>query len=75
MAALGRFRCRAAIGDTHGKRAAQGSSLRGFLEFWLPKSIYRHRSPLIDIAVLVPFNANAPPGSRLVVSSCSWPGS
>ncbi len=33
----------------HGKRAADGSSLRGFLEFWLPKSIYRHRSTLLDL--------------------------
>ncbi len=37
----------------HGKRAAEGSSLRGFLEFWLPKSIYRHRSTLLDLKFYV----------------------
>ena len=33
----------------HRKRATGGSSLRGFFEFWLPKSIYLHRSSVLDL--------------------------
>ncbi len=37
----------------HANRAVEGSSIRGFIEFWLPKSIYRHRSTLLDLKFYV----------------------